>query len=136
MEKHYTCPYCNGQLMVGDNIILVASNQFKAKGFILLHPEIGNYSSLKHPEFQIDENEILQIYCPLCHKDLQSDFDTNLSHLILIENGKQFDVYFSRIAGEKSTYLVNGDIVTATGEHSGRYTFFKMSDKFKKYLQR
>jgi uncharacterized protein YbaR (Trm112 family) len=136
MEKQYICPSCKGHLKVGDFIILLAKNKSKSKGFLLLHPEVGNYTSLKHPSFQIEHNEILEITCPLCHFNLASDFDTNLSHLILEENNTLFDIYFSRIAGEKSTYLINGETVTATGEHSDRYTYFKMSDKFKKYLQK
>ncbi len=134
MEKHYTCPDCNGHLKVGEYIILMVKNQAKQKGLILLHPEIGNYTSLKHPSFQFEQNELLEIHCPLCHKNLASDFDANLSHLVLSEDEKKYDIYFSRIAGEQSTYLVDGVKVTSTGVHADRYTYFKMSDKFKKYL--
>lgn len=134
MEKHYTCPNCNGQLKVGEYVILMAKNKSKEKGIILLHPEIGNYTSLKHPSFTYQPNESLELFCPLCQKSLASDFDHNLSHLILSENGKQYDIYFSRIAGEQSTYIIDGEKVTATGEHADRYTYFKMSDKFKQYL--
>ena len=49
---------------------------------------------------------------------------------------KEYDVYFSRIAGEKSTYQVAGDkTVSATGEHSHRYTYFKIPEELKKYLE-
>jgi uncharacterized protein YbaR (Trm112 family) len=136
MEKQYLCPYCKGHLKVGEFIILIAKNTSKTKGFLLLHPEVGNYTSLKHPSFEIQHNEILEIFCPLCHYNLASDFDANLSHVLLEETNKTFDIYFSRIAGEQSTYLVDGDTVTATGEHSDKYTYFKMSDKFKQYLQK
>lgn len=108
----------------------------KQQGLLLLHPEVGNYTSLKHPSFIMDQNESIELFCPLCHKNLASDFDSNLSHLILQEDGKYFDIYFSRIHGEQSTYLVNGDRVTATGEHADKYTYFKMSDKFKQYLKK
>jgi hypothetical protein len=39
-------------------------------------------------------------------------------------------IYFSRISGEKSTYQVSGDEVTATGEHADRYTYFSVPDNF------
>ena len=52
------------------------------------------------------------------------------------EQGMENNIYFSRIAGEKSTYQVKGDTVTATGEHSGKYTYFSMSDRFRQYLKR
>lgn len=135
MNKQYKCPKCNGHLKVGDYIILMVKNEHKDKGLLLLHPEVGNYTSIKHPTFSIEKNEGLELCCPLCHVSLASDFDDRLSHLVLEEQNKYYDIYFSRIAGEKSTYMVNGDKVTASGEHSDRYTYFKMSDKFKQYLK-
>ena len=47
---------------------------------------------------------------------------------------KSFAVYFSQIAGEHSTYETDGDAVHATGEDAGRYTYFKVGEKFKKYF--
>lgn len=136
MEKQYICPQCSGHLKIGENIIVVGRNNSNQKGLILLHPEVGNYSSLKHPKFKINDNEAIKLICPICQVELTSDFDENLSHLHLIENNKTFDVYFSRIHGEQSTYVVDGDVVTATGEHSDRYTYFKMNEKFKEYLKK
>lgn len=136
MEKHYTCPHCSGHVKVGENIILIGKNTANEKGIILLHPQVGNYSSLKHPKFNIKTNESIRLMCPLCHESLCSDFDPHLSHLILHEGDKHYDVYFSCIRGEHSTYLVDGETVTATGEHSDRYTYFKMKDKFKKYFKK
>lgn len=135
MNKQYICPHCSGHLKIGDNIILIGQNKANQKGIILLHPEIGNYSSLKHPMFKVQIKEAIKLYCPMCQESLTSDFDENLSHLLLIEKENTFDIYFSRIHGEQSTYMVDGDTVTATGEHSDRYTCFKMDDKFKKFLQ-
>ncbi|QQS51437.1 MAG: hypothetical protein IPM71_01565 [Bacteroidota bacterium] len=136
MEKQYRCPHCSGHVKVGDNIVLLGSNQHKQRGLILLHPEVGNYTSIKHPSFALAIDEEVDFFCPLCHASLASDFDNRLSHLILLENEKTFDIYFSRIHGEQSTYLVDGDSVTAMGEHADRYTYFKMSDKFKQYLKK
>jgi len=48
--------------------------------------------------------------------------------------GKSFNVNFSQIAGEHSTYETGGDSVHAAGEDAGRYTYFKIGDKFKKYF--
>ena len=136
MEKHYTCPHCSVHVKIGDYIILLGKNTKKQQSLVLLHPEVGNYSSLKHPSFKIEHNEAIELICPICHAELASDFDDNLSHLILNEGGKTYDIYFSRIHGEQSTFLVNGNSVTATGEHSDKYTYFKMSDKFKQYLKK
>jgi hypothetical protein len=60
MEKQYKCPHCSSHLKVGDNIILVAKNSSNQKGIVLLHAEVGNYSSLKHPEFVVNDKETIE----------------------------------------------------------------------------
>lgn len=134
MEASFICPYCRGHLRVGDTIIFTTRNEKKEMGIVLLSPQIGNYTSIKHPLFECKDGEKLTFMCPLCHRSLESDFEGNLIHVIMMDE-KEHDIYFSRIAGEHSTYQVDGDTVKATGEHSFRYTYFKMSDKFKKYLK-
>jgi uncharacterized protein YbaR (Trm112 family) len=136
MQKYYVCPNCRGHLMVGDYIILSAQNQQSKRGLLLLHPEIGNYSSLKHPSFKYKIGDLIDFFCPMCQHYLQSKFDKNLVHVIMIDTDKkEYDVYFSRIAGEQSTYQVSGEkTISATGEHSHRYTYFKIPEELKKYL--
>lgn len=136
MEKQYVCPHCSTHVKIDNFIILLGRNNKNEKGLLLLHPEVGNYSSIKHPSFEIGKNEAVELFCPICHKSLASDFDENLSHLKLLENNKTYDIYFSKIHGEQSTFIVNGDNITATGEHSDKYTYFKMGDKFKQYLKK
>lgn len=136
MKKYYTCPHCKGHLKVGEYIIFRASNQKKENGLLLLHPGIGNYDSIKHPSFNYSMGEALEFFCPLCSSSLESKIDKNLVHVVMIDKDrKEYDIYFSRIAGEKSTYRVSGDAeVMAAGEHSHRYTCFKIPDRLKKYL--
>jgi hypothetical protein len=136
MQKYYICPQCKGHLKVGENIVFAVKNQKEEAGLLLLHPKIGNYDSIKHPSFKYSKGEALEFNCPLCSGSLVSKFDKNLVHVIMMDRDhKEYDIYFSRIAGEKSTYKVAGDsTVMAAGEHSHRYTYFKMPDKFKKYF--
>ncbi len=136
MEPQYYCPACEAPLKVGEYVIFLAQTQHKKKGLMLLHAEIGNYSSMKHPEFKFDKGENIEFFCPVCHASLASDFDDKLAHIALVEDKKTYDIYFSRIAGEESTYKVDEEQVTATGEHADRYTYFKMDNKFKPYIKR
>ncbi|MGW8315955.1 MAG: hypothetical protein ACWGNV_10170 [Bacteroidales bacterium] len=136
MENHYLCPHCRGQLKVGDYIIFRIKNAQREKGLLLLHPEIGNYSSIKHPQIQLMEGDRIDFFCPICFQSLDTSIDENLVHVLMIDQDhKEHKIYFSRIAGEKSTYQVSDEGVHATGEHSYRYTHFKMSDRFIKYLK-
>jgi hypothetical protein len=136
MQKYYSCPSCKGHLKVGEYIILKARNRKQECGLLLLHPGIGNYDSIKHPSFDFTMGEALEFFCPICSASLESKIDKNLVHVVMMDKDrKEYDVYFSRIAGEQSTYKVSGDKeVMAAGEHSHRYTYFKIPEKFKKYL--
>ncbi len=138
MQKFYLCPTCKGHLKVGEYIVFTARNKKNEKGLLLLHPKIGNYNSIKHPSFEYRKGESLDFYCPICSASLVSKFDENLVHVIMIDKDmKEYEIYFSRIAGEKSTYRVAGDSsVMAAGEHSHRYTYFKIPEKLKQYLHR
>jgi hypothetical protein len=119
---------------VGNHLIFKVKNLKKQFGLLLLDPQIGNYSSIKHPEFEIQQGEVLDFFCPVCNASLESGIHRNLAHVVLEENGKSYDVYFSRVTGEHSTFETLGESLRITGEDAGKYTYFKLGDKFKKYL--
>jgi hypothetical protein len=123
--------------MVGDQVIFRVRNRKKKYGLLLLHPLIGNYTSVKHPQFEYSAGDVLDFYCPLCSHSLSTDIDERLAFVMMIDaDGKEHDIYFSRISGEHSTFQVTEDTVTATGEHSEKYTYFKVTDRFKQFLKR
>jgi len=131
----FLCPKCKEHIRVGDNIIFKVKTTKKQIGLLLLSPQIGNYSSIKHPSFEIKQGDALSFFCPVCNTSLMSDIHPNLALVLMKdENGESYAVYFSQVAGEHSTYKTDGDAVQATGEDAGKYTYFKIGDKFKKYL--
>ena len=131
----FLCKKCGGDLRVGEHIILKVRNEKKKSGLLLLSPQIGNYTSVKHPSFEINPDEYLEFFCPLCNSPLISEIHPNLAHVVLRdESGKLTDVYFSQVAGEHSTFETDGDSLHVAGEDAGRYTYFKIGDKFKKYF--
>lgn len=131
----FLCPSCNGHLRVGDNIIFRVRNGRKQSALLLLNPQIGNYSSHKHPSFEILTGESLEYFCPVCGSSLISDVDGNLAHVIMVdEKGTNHNVYFSRVVGEHSTFETQGDLLHIAGEDAGKYTYFRIGDKFKKYF--
>lgn len=131
----FLCPKCLGYLRVGENVIFKVKNMKKQSCLLLLSPQIGNYTSHKHPLSEIQTGESLEFYCPLCNTSLTSDIDKNLAHVILLsDSGQNYNVYFSRIVGEHSTFETDDDAVHAEGEDAGRYTYFKIGEKFRKYF--
>ncbi len=131
----FICPKCREYLRVGDHLIFKVKNSKKQSALLLLSPHIGNYTSHKHPTFEIRTGEMLDFYCPLCGVSLISDIHKNLAHVILLdEGGMNHDVYFSQIVGEHSTFETEGMAVHVAGEDAGKYTYFKIGDKFRKYF--
>jgi hypothetical protein len=135
MNNQYICPHCRGHLRVGDYIVFKIRNTSREKGLLLLHPEVGNYSSIKHPQFHFKEGDRIDFFCPICMHSLDASLDENLVHVLMAdEKMVEHDIYFSRIAGERSTYKVSEEGISECGEHSHRYTIFKMPDELIQYL--
>jgi predicted RNA-binding Zn-ribbon protein involved in translation (DUF1610 family) len=131
----FLCPKCREHLRVGENIIFKVRNSKKQAALLLLNPQIGNYISHKHPAFEIQPGEFLEYFCPLCSTSLISDIHKNLAHVIMVdETGENHNVYFSQIVGEHSTFETDGESVHVAGEDAGKYTYFKIGEKFRKYF--
>jgi predicted RNA-binding Zn-ribbon protein involved in translation (DUF1610 family) len=131
----FLCPKCKEHLRVGENIIFKVKNSRKQSALLLLNPQVGYYTSHKHHTFEIQTGESLEYYCPLCNASLISDIHKNLAHVLLQDHtGKSHDIYFSQVVGEHSTFETDGESVHIEGEDAGRYTYFKIGDKFRKYF--
>ena len=125
MKKNFICPRCKGYLNVGDQIILSADTKHGDTGLILLSSELGNYVTKTNPNFEIKEGEKYNFYCPVCQEKLATDIHDNLSHIIMIdEDNTEYQILFSKIAGEKSTYKVIGESVEIYGKHQSNYIDF------------
>ena len=136
MDNHYLCPHCRGHLRVGDHIVFKIRNTRREKGLLLLHPESGDFTSTKHPHFNLREGERIDFFCPICLQYLDAAGDENLIQVIMIDaQHEEHEIFFSRITGEKSTYTVSGEDIKETGEYSYRYTRFMMSEESRQYLQ-
>ena len=114
MESSFICPYCRGHLKVCDMVVFRVRNQKKDFGLLLLSPLIGNYDSVKNPDFEYNAGEALEFFCPLCSHTLSTTINENLIFVLMVDNQRiEHNIYFSRISGEKSTYQVTGDTVMA-----------------------
>jgi len=125
MKTHFICPRCKGYLDVGEQIVLAANTQHNDAGLILLSPELGNYTVKTNSRFKINIGEKYDFYCPVCHEKLATDLHDNLSRVILIdENNINYEILFSKIAGEKSTYKIVGESFELFGDHKSKYLNF------------
>lgn len=137
MERNFVCPHCSSYLNVAGHIIFSVRKADKQRGLVLLSPHIGNYSSEKNKNFPLKKGEPVEFFCPVCHKSLVSDIDENLVQVVMTEpDGREFNIYFSRISGEQSTYQVSDDEYFEAGRDAGKYTYFKLSDQYKPLVKR
>lgn len=125
MKQNFICPRCKGYLNVADHIILSAEGKSGKSGLILFSPELGNYTTQKNDHFETKTGEKFEFFCPLCQERLAADIHDNLSHIVMIdENHKEYQILFSKIAGEKSTYKMIGEAAEIYGDHHSNYIDF------------
>ena len=122
MLTDFKCPHCLNLLNVGYNVVFSTRNSWGKQGLIILHPELGNYAVIKHPDFEVLDGELLEFYCPFCNKQLLSERNANLAKILMNDsNGIEYEVHFSRISGQHATYMIVGDSVDIFGENATDY---------------
>jgi hypothetical protein len=122
MHNNYLCPHCKGFINIEDEIIFTVNTEDGKPGLISLNAELGNYKIKHNKWFNVIEGKYHVFFCPICHKDLSSDVHPGLVWIVLKDSdGKEFNIYFSGIAGEKSTFKVIGDSAEIYGDDSNKY---------------
>lgn len=137
MATQYLCKACRGVLNVKTSIVLSAAKLNSSKrGLVYLNPELGNYTVTTHPTFIMEEGEEYNITCPICHSHLNSLKYDHLVRIKMIDDeGKEYDIYFSDIVGEKCTYKISGGYVEKIGPDSVKYDkYFDVPEEDRKYL--
>jgi hypothetical protein len=125
MNANFLCPKCRNFLNVGENLVFSTRNRSGKEGLILLHPQLGDYTVVKHPDFVIGKGELIDFFCPFCNKKLVSDRNANLAKVLMLdENSAEYEIHFSRISGQHSTYKIIGKSVEIFGEDAADYFDF------------
>ena len=121
MTANFLCPSCKGILNVGKSVILSTQTNEGKGGLVLLNPKIGNYSSSRHPQYKFNKGEQLEFFCPICHSKLDSEKHEKLAKVLVSVRGKESQIHFSKVAGEKSTYKVSEKGVESFGAQASLY---------------
>jgi hypothetical protein len=122
MEWVFSCPRCDAVINPGGIVMLVAA-QDGARMLIGLHPEPGNYELFLPPGFVPIAGSEWDFYCPVCQASLTCQDHRKLCELVQIVGNERRRLLFSRIAGERATYVLCDDdgIVERHGDHADRY---------------
>ena len=122
-NNDYICPNCKGHLNVGGFLVFATRTERKHKGLIMMSTVVGNYEYTHHNKFVLNDTEKVDFECPICQSDLTSNRnkDHAMIHMVVEEDGSEYELYFSKIAGNKSTYLVANDAVESFGEDASEF---------------
>ncbi|MBN1340494.1 MAG: hypothetical protein JXA03_14285 [Bacteroidales bacterium] len=127
MKNSYICPSCRSHLKVVSHITFSVITSGGKAGLLLLSPELGDYSVIYHDSLTIEEGEHVDFFCPVCHENLGAkSANPDFAEVILIdENGKEYRLVFSVIAGKKCTFKIAGNsILEAFGDDADEYFNF------------
>jgi hypothetical protein len=120
MNRYY-CPHCSCVLNPGTKVIFVLERQGK-RGLLLLSPVLGDYAEALAEAIPIIEGELYSFQCPVCHRDLTSPINPKLVEIQCREpDGVESRVDFSRVAGERATFVRGPSGLRTFGEHAERY---------------
>ncbi|MDB4533271.1 hypothetical protein N9242_00245 [Vicingaceae bacterium] len=122
-DNDYICPDCKGHLNVGNYLVFATQTERRHKGLIMMSPVVGNYEYKHHNKFVLNDGEKVDFECPICQTDLTSsqNEDYAMIHMVGDEDASEYELYFSKITGNKSTYLVANDDVESFGEDALNY---------------
>lgn len=130
MNRQYCCPKCNATLNPDQCIILVGHLEGQ-KILIGFHPEPGNYKIYVPPGIEMVDGLAWDLMCPVCHENLATDDIDNLCALDFHEDGEQLRLMFSRVRGEKVTFVTSFRKITRRyGEHAADYTPMLLNKEF------
>lgn len=131
MQWIYRCPRCRGTLNPEHSIILIAEHAGK-RILMGLHPEPGVYVLQSPPDIDVKPGSRWLLSCPLCRADIRSDISEDLAHLDMHCGGDPHRVYFSRVAGEKATFVVTAEgLLHDHGIHTDQYVEALLHQSFK-----
>jgi len=128
-SKHnysYICPFCKGHLRLAKEIIFLTKTKSGQSSLVLLSPEIGDYNVVTAPNTNYESGEHVNFICPICYENLDAkDYGDNLAKIYMVDkNGKQSEILFSKIVGEKCTYKISGEDVESFGDNANKYTSY------------
>ena len=113
-----------------DGNIILTGIHGENKLLVSFHPEPGNYEVHLPPTEDIGQGSEWSFVCPVCHENLTTNDNEKLCSLNLNEDGETKQVLFSRIAGEKATFVVSRTETKALGPHANNYDEYLMHVKY------
>ncbi len=121
MRWTYSCPHCQAMLNPNETVILLAKMQDRDV-LVGLHPQPGNYQVYLPPEVEMAAGTQWSFSCPVCRRELTTELSENLCALDMRTGRHAHRMYFSRVAGERATFMVTAEgLLKDFGVHADQY---------------
>jgi len=121
MSWTYACPKCGAMLNPDETIVLIGDHLGR-RVLVGFSPKPGDYRVHMPPGVEVKPGDVWGFYCPVCAADLKTGENEALCSIKMVVSDKPFLVLFSRIAGEKATFVVTEKGVEQQhGEHADAY---------------
>ncbi len=122
MQWVYRCPFCQAHLNPsGERVVLLADCEL-GRGLFLFDDEPGNYELTLPLDVEVQQGQVWEFLCPVCRKNLTSKADANIAMIRLTdEHQEDHAVFFSKIAGERCTFVVTAKGVQVFGPEAAMY---------------
>ena len=117
-QYDYHCSNCNQRLNVMGSVILYIERSNGQCGVVELHPTPGEYNFTTDPVMEFEKNEKVDFFCPACKANLQDKNHPDFVDLKLhVNDNVYFDVLFSRIFGDRKTYVITEEMTEKFGDN-------------------
>jgi hypothetical protein len=121
MSWTYSCPYCESVVNPDETVILLGERG-STQCLMGFHPQPGNYTIYVPPGVDLAQGDKWDFLCPVCRANLRSYEHDHLCALVCWQGPKRRIVFFSRIVGERATYVVEDTSVDEKhGDHADAY---------------
>lgn len=125
MKTDFMCPKCRGFLNVDDKIVIAIKKAGWNGGIVRLSPHLGDYSISHHPSIEMSDGEQFDYFCPICNHDLSVEGVDKFARMLMVEDGKEFFIVFSKTKGELCTYKISEKQIEASfGKHANVHIDF------------
>lgn len=123
MANNFLCPKCRSVLNIENNVIFTVRTKDNQKGLILLSTKLGDYTVKNQDNLMIEKGDKINFYCPICREPLSAmDVNENLARVIMQDDeGNEYQVLFSIVAGEYCTYMVTDESLKTFGDDYSIY---------------
>ena len=105
-----------------DETIIVVGETGGHRVMVGFHPEPGNYHAFLPPGFEVEEGSLWNFECPVCRQSLSAEIAPALCALDMVTEGDRHRVYFSRMAGERATFVISAEGIERYGADVERHS--------------